>query len=232
MTSTISSFVPTTKDRPFVIEHSDEDQEDDIVILKELTLVEPTIAMHASFIRKQILDLATVTLNRFCLDQKVDIIDLIKMVMENKCGKTNCLAFIGPSNTGKTLLMSLLSNGLSLGIFHHMNYRSSFWLSDLPGKDIYVSEEFICNAETKDYFKALLEGSCFLKADMKYKQALVIPKRPILLSSNYQLWHYCSAEQESFINRCMIFNLEKEINNVHASLFKSFGEIKKYMFGI
>jgi hypothetical protein len=74
------------------------------------------------------------------------------------------------------------------------NSTSAFWLQDLIGMAVYVAEELKLNDTTAQTMKGLLEGNCYLKSAVKHADGILIPYRPMIVTSNGRIYDMVSSE--------------------------------------
>lgn len=158
--------------------------------------------------------------------------DSIFNVLTLKDSKKITLFLIGKSNAGKTFLTNLITSVYKKyevgGILNPNNDRlSEFWLQSCIFTHIKKCEELIITTSSiAQEFKKLFEGNPSLLGNVKYKDNMVVPKTPIIISANGNciddVWTYISSEKEAFKNRCFMFMLRTEITSIisteHLSL--------------
>ncbi|VUZ38810.1 unnamed protein product [Hymenolepis diminuta] len=92
-----------------------------------------------------------------------DIID----IMDKRSAKVNTLCFYGETNTGKTMLITLITSHLTVGTINRRGDKSQFHFDNLLNRTVGVMEEPRITNVTKNDFKALLDGDYF-EIDVKY----------------------------------------------------------------
>nr|QKE54891.1 MAG: nonstructural protein [Parvoviridae sp.] len=124
--------------------------------------------------------------------------------------KRNCICIIGPSNTGKSGFISGLKQIVHWGeIINGQN----FMFEGIIDTTIGIWEEPLCSPEAAEKVKQVLEGMrCSIA--VKYRKPHMLPRTPIFITTNHELWRYCTAEEEAFRNRMWIFQFNHPVENV------------------
>ncbi len=121
---------------------------------------------------------------------RISPFEKIFKTLMGKNGKRRSLFFYGAASSGKTALMKILVacyEPFEIGAIGSGDDKSSFWLSNLPGKSIYFGDEFTVKKYNVDTVKMLLAGDQLLETDVKHSSKATIPTRPIILASNNPL---------------------------------------------
>ena len=80
----------------------------------------------------------------------------------------------------------------------------------LPGKDLYGGDEVILeNYAALQHFKQLTENCSNLETDVKYKDAVLIPQRPTIITCTGDLFPHFSSELPVIQNRCTFIYMQK-----------------------
>lgn len=125
-------------------------------------------------------------------------------------GKQNTLVLWGPSNTGKSAFISGLKQVVPWGEI--TNGSSGFNFEGLIDQVIGIWEEPLINPETAEKCKQVFEGmTCSIP--VKYKKPYMLPRIPILITTNHAPWRWCQAEEEMFRNRMYIFPWQYQCKN-------------------
>lgn len=115
--------------------------------------------------------------------------------------KKNTFVLWGPSNTGKSALISGLKGCLPWGEIVNSN---TFAFEALADATIGVWEEPLVSAELAEKAKQIFEGmECSIA--VKYKKPLKLKRVPIIITTNHAIWRFCTAEEEMFKNRMTIW---------------------------
>lgn len=123
--------------------------------------------------------------------------------------KKNTICLQGPSNTGKSAFISGLKQIVPWGEIVNTN---TFAFEGILECIIAVWEEPLCSAELAEKAKQVLEGMP-TSVPVKYKKPQMLPRTPVLITTNHDLWRFCSKEEEMFKNRMWIINWNYECNN-------------------
>nr|AYM94390.1 E1 protein [Bos taurus papillomavirus 13] len=99
--------------------------------------------------------------------------------------KKNCLAFIGPPNTGKSMLCNSLIHFLWGSVLSFANHKSHFWLASLADARAALIDDatHACWRYFDTYLRNALDGYP-VSIDRKHKAAVQIKAPPLLVTSN------------------------------------------------
>lgn len=123
--------------------------------------------------------------------------------------KRNCICLQGPSNTGKSAFISGLKQCVVWG---EVVNGQTFMFEGLCETVLGFWEEPLCSPEAAEKTKQVLEGMA-TSIPVKYKKPFLLPRTPIMITSNHDLWRFCSAEEAAFRNRMWIFKFNHEVQN-------------------
>lgn len=84
--------------------------------------------------------------------------------------------------------------------------RTAFPLNDAPGKRIILINEPVIADKRIELIKNVMEGQD-TAINVKHKKGITLPRTPLIISSNKELWHYCPCEQQAILNRCIVYKL-------------------------
>lgn len=150
-----------------------------------------------------------------------DMLYNIFSVMNMSRHKVNTVVFIGASDSGKSFVADLFASPFELyeiGQFALPTAKNTnqFWLEPLVGKQVYRAEElFIADEVVLQDVKKLFEGSPALVGGVKYKSALTIERRPVLVSMNgdseYAVTRGMSNEFDTIANRSFIYVMREPV---------------------
>lgn len=155
--------------------------------------------------------------------------------------KQTTLVLFGRSNSGKTLLSSVLSSVFSKYEIGTCTLNSSvnerFWAQDLIGKFCYrIEEARVSSKGTCDIMKLLFEGNTMLRGERKYKESQDIERRPTIVTFNGQnysdLFDHSEyyVDLEPFVNRTLIYKMNEDINKViEPRMLTILGDYGKYV---
>lgn len=155
----------------------------------------------------------------------VRLIPTIKSVLNGTCGKKGAILLQGPPSTGKSIIVKIFCakwDRRNIGVITRSCDNNTFWMQDLIHKDVYVGEELCLSDVGADAFKLVLEGHFLASTDVKNKDKVGLPRRPIILTSNFNICYLCPRQTESVLARCnhFMFNIVIEethpINIVHS----------------
>lgn len=125
--------------------------------------------------------------------------------------KRNCICIKGPSNTGKSAFISGLKQCIVWG---EIVNGQSFMFEGLIDTVLGFWEEPLCSPEAAEKTKQVLEGmACSIP--VKYKKPFLLPRTPIMITTNHDLWRFCTAEESAFRNRMWIFEFNNPVQNTH-----------------
>lgn len=124
--------------------------------------------------------------------------------------KKNTLCIQGPSNTGKSAFISGLKQIIPWG---EIVNGQTFMFEGLVEQTIGVWEEPLCSAEAAEKTKQILEGMT-TSIPIKYKKPFLLPRTPIIITTNHNLWRFCTAEENAFLNRMWIFYFHHPVQNI------------------
>lgn len=118
--------------------------------------------------------------------------------------KRNCICIRGPSNTGKSAFISGLKACIPWGEIVNTN---TFAFEGILDCVVGVWEEPLCSPELAEKAKQVLEGMpCSIP--VKYKKPQLLPRTPIIVTTNHDLWRFCQAEEQMFKNRMWIIDFK------------------------
>lgn len=126
-----------------------------------------------------------------------------------KDNKKNTFIIVGPSNSGKSAFIRPL---ISLFQYGEVVNGGNFMFQDTVGKQMIVWEEPLIPSDKADECKLLMEGSTH-KVNIKNKGHEMVGRIPVMITTNKNIWHYCSNEIDAFKNRSYIYRFDKSIDN-------------------
>lgn len=116
--------------------------------------------------------------------------------------KKNTILLRGPSNTGKSAFIAGFKQCVTWG---EVVNSPTFAFEGLLDVSIGIWEEPLCSAELAEKAKQVLEGMS-TSIPIKHKKPMMLPRTPILITTNHDLWRFCQHEEDMFRNRMWIFN--------------------------
>ncbi|KAJ8891357.1 hypothetical protein PR048_010873 [Dryococelus australis] len=117
-----------------------------------------------------------------------DFIIIQTMMLKN----VNGLVILGPTNTGKSMIVRLLTEPLNPTLISRERDRSSFHLDQLPNATSVLFEEPCIDNTSVGNWKLLLEGTK-TNTDMKHQDKEIIERIPIFITTNQELWAWCES---------------------------------------
>jgi hypothetical protein len=127
--------------------------------------------------------------------------------------KINTLILQGPTNTGKSLLLSLLLADTHPTRIARERDKSNFHLDQLPNSTSVIFEEPIIDQTTIGTWKLLLEGAP-IPTDIKHADKELIPRLPVFISTNHPIYNWLSSEEIAPINqRVFTYKLHRQISS-------------------
>ena len=152
-----------------------------------------------------------------------DLLYNIFTIMNMSRHKVNTLIFVGSSDSGKSFIADLFTSPFEqyeIGQFAlpTASKTNQFWLEPLIGKQIYRAEElYISDSNVMQQVKKLFEGSPALIGEIKYKSALTIQRRPVIVSMNgdseYSVTRGMSNEFDTIANRSFIYTMNGPVKD-------------------
>nr|Q705G8.1 RecName: Full=Replication protein E1; AltName: Full=ATP-dependent helicase E1 [Bos taurus papillomavirus 5]CAF05673.1 E1 protein [Epsilonpapillomavirus 1] len=135
--------------------------------------------------------------------------------------KKNCLAFIGPPDTGKSLFTNSLMSFLKGKVLNFANSASHFWLAPLTEAKVALIDDatHACLKYCDTYLRNFFDGYSVC-IDRKHKNAVQIKAPPMLLTSNIDIQ---AEEKYSYLKSrvtCFYFNDKCPLNEDGKPLFQ------------
>lgn len=115
--------------------------------------------------------------------------------------KKNTIVIQGPSNTGKSAFIAGFKQCVTWG---EIVNAPTFAFEGLCDTSIGVWEEPLISPELAEKTKQVFEGMP-TSIPIKHKRPQMLPRTPILVTTNHNLWRFCTQEEEMFKNRAWIF---------------------------
>ncbi|KAL4221787.1 hypothetical protein ACF0H5_020041 [Mactra antiquata] len=147
----------------------------------------------------------------WCLEQRINPNELIMdmhRVLRQTDNKNNTLYFQGSSNAGKTYLTKLLIPVDTIAGYHTTSKEFPF--GDAVYQPIILINELTIESAAKaELYKNVL-GVEPTQINIKNTPSQIMTRRPVILTTNNNIWKYVSNETQAFINRCYINNTWKK----------------------
>lgn len=124
---------------------------------------------------------------------------------------------VGPPSIGKSILTRLLTAKCRpdrIGVFQAAPDNDKFWLQDLYDKDMYVGEECVLFNRQTDQFKLLLEGHRLCKMERKNKGLVLLPRKPIFITANNDIWSMNVRHKAALLERIFYFDFRQAVKPV------------------
>jgi len=151
---------------------------------------------------------------KWCQAQQIDAGQMlweIAIVLDKRLPKRNTLCFVGASNAGKTIVMSkplrtlvkfpaLIGNVQSTGQFT--------WQDCSNVRAIFIDEGMFA-PEQLEKFKSIAGGD-ETTVDVKHQSCVVIPRTPVIVTSNYDPWRMQMNERTALMNRMFYHNVRSQ----------------------
>ncbi|AUW34317.1 nonstructural protein 1 [Grus japonensis parvovirus 2] len=125
--------------------------------------------------------------------------------------KRNTLCLYGPSNTGKSGFIAGLKSIVKWG---ELVNTQTFFAEGLPGATIGIWEEPLISPEQAEKCKQLFEGMV-TSIPVKYKKPCMLPRTPILMTTNHYPWRFCTQEKDMFLNRMWIIDFSYQCKDTN-----------------
>ena len=134
-------------------------------------------------------------------------ISSVASVMDKLQMKINAIWLYGSTNAGKSLLCnSIVESARFFANIMEFDERTAFPLNDAPGKRVILINEPVIADERIELINNVMEGQD-TAINVKHKKGVTLPRTPLIISSNKELWHYCPCEQQAILNRCEVFKM-------------------------
>lgn len=131
--------------------------------------------------------------------------------------KINTFVLQGLTNTGKSMIMGLLTEHLDSSTIHREKDKTSFHLDELPAATSVLFEEPIIDQTNVGTWKQLMEGAT-IYTDIKHSSKEPINRLPVFITTNHNLWMWCSNDADPIKERCFFHKLDKRIKSIENNL--------------
>lgn len=119
--------------------------------------------------------------------------------------KLNVLCLQGASNAGKTTFIRPL---LEMFNFGEIVSGGSFMFQNCINKEILIWEEPLIGHDFVEMCKRVFEGMT-TQVPVKFKPPQTLYRTPILITTNKDVWYYCSGDEEALRNRMVIYHFNE-----------------------
>lgn len=115
--------------------------------------------------------------------------------------KHNVIAIQGGSNAGKTTFIRPL---LDLFNFGEVVSGGQFMFQNCINKEILIWEEPLIGHDFVEMCKRVFEGMS-TQVPVKYRAPQTLHRTPILITTNKDIWHYSTADEDALRNRMLLY---------------------------
>ncbi|VDP40914.1 unnamed protein product [Echinostoma caproni] len=127
-------------------------------------------------------------------------------IMNKKENRVNAFVIQGPTTTGKSLMLNLLTENYIYGTVQRSGDHSQFYLMNLLNKAVALMEEPRITPLTVNDFKELLGGRQF-DIHVKHQPDARLRRLPVLISTNTDICQYLQSEDAKAIKaRCFYYH--------------------------
>lgn len=166
--------------------------------------------------------------SKICNILKLNNIDPTKLLHAMMCilnrdfGKQNCIAFYGPTSTGKSLIAQNIAEAVQ-NYGCHNPANDNFPYSDFANKNLAWIEEATNPGKHVNQFKAIASGQ-LLRIDQKNQGSILLHPLPVLITSNEQFWitkigsTIFPEHTKPIQQRCILINLYHQLPSDHGKL--------------
>lgn len=115
--------------------------------------------------------------------------------------KHNVLVLQGGSNAGKTTFIRPILQFFNFG---EIVAGGQFMFQNCIGKEILIWEEPLIGSDYVEMCKRVFEGM-ETKVPVKFKGPQPLYRTPILITTNKNIWYYCSGDEAALRNRIVLY---------------------------
>lgn len=157
---------------------------------------------------------------QWCKKQKIDISDFVTSivdVMDRNVQKKNTICIIGPSNSGKTVMVSQPIKHLAqiVGMVGSRQTENQFLWQDCPNcRAIIIDEAVFLPAHMED-LKLILGGED-IQVSVKFEHNATIQRTPVILTGNDVPWVLDHGQKDAFKNRMFYYTVkvDQDLENI------------------
>lgn len=128
--------------------------------------------------------------------------------------KHNVLCIQGSSNTGKTTFIRPLMAILNFG---EVVSGGQFMFQGCINKEILVWEEPLIGPDYVEMCKRVFEGM-ITQVPVKFKPPQTLYRTPLIITTNKDVWYYCSADQAALSNRMIRYFANNDATTIPDSV--------------
>ena len=158
---------------------------------------------------EKILNWNSISMDNFTMD--------ITNIIDKKFPKINSLWLQGPSNAGKSLLLNSITLSTRFTVcIQDFTEDNNFPFNDAPGKRTLFINEPSIGPKRVELLKNAMEGQNNLAINVKNLKGITLPRTPIFMASNKDLWEFCRSEKNTLLNRLIYYPLKEFPELIHC----------------
>lgn len=127
--------------------------------------------------------------------------------------KINTFVIQDSTNTGKPVILSLLTQHMDASTIHKEKDKTSFHLDELPSATSVLFEEPTIDQTNIGTWKQLMEGAT-IYTDIKHSNKEPIRRLPIFVTTNLNLWTWHYNDIDPIKERCIFHSLTNHIKSL------------------
>lgn len=127
--------------------------------------------------------------------------------------KHNVLCLHGSSNTGKTTFIRPLLEILNFG---EVTAGGQFMFQNCVNKELIIWEEPLIGPDYVEMCKRVFEGM-ITQVPVKFKPAVTLYRTPIIITTNKDVWYYCSSDESALRNRMIIYKADNPAADIPST---------------
>lgn len=149
---------------------------------------------------------------RWCNYQDIDYDEFcstIFAVMDRKTSKRNTVLILGPSNSGKTVMITkpLTRICRHFGQVGNRGNASEFVFMECVDKRMISIDECLMNKDMLEDVKLLFGGEQ-MRVAVKFEGHAIIKRTPCIVTSNAAPWQLDYSQKTPIVNRCFIYDVK------------------------
>lgn len=126
--------------------------------------------------------------------------------------KLNVFCIQGASNSGKTTFLRPLLEMVSFG---EIVSGGQFMFQNCINKELLIWEEPLIGPDYVEMCKRVFEGMT-TQVPVKFKAPQTLHRTPILITSNKDVWHYCTGDEAALRNRMILYFFETDAQEIKS----------------
>lgn len=165
---------------------------------------------------------------KWCKHQRIDVGEFVTNLMDvlnKKDPKVNTFALIGPSNAGKTVMITkpLQTIMRYVGQIGNRGNDSPFMFQECVNCSLITIDECIMAPEHYEDMKLLMGGET-MKVNVKHQGHATINRTPVLLTGNKEPWVLDYSAKDAMCNRMHLYKVQtdedlKEVKYMHPGMW-------------